>query len=40
MHSCGNPFHDVPMWLAWFAPFLLPVIVWIRALLTRAEKSR
>lgn len=21
MHACGNPFHDVPLWLIYLAPF-------------------
>jgi hypothetical protein len=30
VHSCGNPLHDVPQWALFAAPFLAPVILWVR----------
>ncbi len=29
-HYCGNPLHDVPMWLLMGAPFLAPIYLWLR----------
>lgn len=40
MHFCGNPFHDVPMFLSAFvaeAPMLAQALVWLRAKLFRPK---
>ena len=31
MHFCGNPFHDVPLYIVLALPFLAPVLIWLRA---------
>ena len=31
MHACGNPLHDIPLWLVPSIPFLAPIVVWLRA---------
>ena len=38
MHFCGNPFHDVPMFLSAIvaeSPMLAQLLVWLRGKLTR-----
>jgi hypothetical protein len=29
MHFCGNPLHDIPLYLVATLPFMGPVFVWI-----------
>ncbi len=31
MHVCGNPLHDVPLYLMLALPFLAPFLLWLRA---------
>lgn len=31
MHFCGNPFHDVPLYIVLALPFLAPIWIWLRA---------
>jgi len=31
MHCCGNPLHDAPMWIMFFATFSAPCLCWLRA---------
>lgn len=38
MHFCGNPFHDLPMYLVAALPFLGPVVIWWRAWVGRVKK--
>jgi len=30
VHACGNPLHDIPLYLIMALPFLAPVFVWLR----------
>lgn len=39
MHSCGNPWHDFPQWLAMAVPFLAPAVVWFRIKFGRRSPS-
>lgn len=35
MHFCGNPLHDVPLYLLLALPFLAPAALWLRAKLSK-----
>ena len=39
MHFCGNPLHDVPLYLLLALPFLTPVVMWIRAKLHQEHRD-
>jgi hypothetical protein len=36
-HFCGNPLHDIPLYLMLAAPFLAPIVLWLRARLSRCD---
>ena len=35
MHACGNPFHDIPLYLMLVLPFLAPAVLWLKTKLSR-----
>lgn len=35
MHACGNWIHDLPIWLAFAAPYVVGAIHWVRCHLRR-----
>jgi len=42
MHCCGNPFHDVPLMLAWLlggGAGLGPIILWLRYKLRKKKQD-
>ena len=30
MHCCGNPLHDIPLWIALALPFVAPYLLYLR----------
>ncbi len=39
MHACGNPLHDVPIWIVMAIPALAPAFIWGRAIWHRVRAS-